>query len=39
MAPTSYFNDYVEILNEALKKTRKIGFKKYNAFKDLIDTT
>ena len=38
MAPNSYFTDYVDILSEALKKIRKIGFKKYNVFKDLIDT-
>ena len=39
MAPDSYFQDYVEILSEALKKIRKIGFKKYNLLKDLIDQT
>lgn len=37
MAPNSYFNDYVEILSEALKKIRKIGFKKYQSLKDLVD--
>lgn len=39
MAPNSYFTDYVDILSEALKKIRKIGFKKYSILKDLIETS
>jgi hypothetical protein len=38
MSQIDYFNAYIENLNDAFKKIRKIGFKKFALLKDLLDT-
>lgn len=38
MSVHDYFQAYIEIIAETLRKVRKIGFKKLPLIKDLIDT-
>jgi hypothetical protein len=38
MSASDYFQVYVEIIGEALRRVRKIGFKKFSQIKDLLDT-
>ncbi len=38
MATLDYFSQYIEIIGEGFKKSRKGGFKKFNLVKDLADT-
>lgn len=38
MSSQDYFQIYIETISEALRKVRRIGFKKMPLLKDLIDT-
>lgn len=38
MSQESYFEHYLDIIGEGIKKIRKIGFKKINLINDLINT-
>jgi hypothetical protein len=38
MSANDYFQVYVEIIGEALRRVRKIGFKKFSQIKDLLET-
>jgi hypothetical protein len=38
MSANDYFPAYIEIIAEAFRKIRKIGFKKFNLLKELLDT-
>lgn len=37
MSEDSYFERYLEIINDSIKKIRKIGFKKLPALSDFIN--
>lgn len=37
MSSQDYFQIYIEIIADAFRKVRKVGFKKYNPIKDLLD--
>jgi hypothetical protein len=38
MSANDYFQIYVEIIAEAFRRVRKIGFKKFSQIKELLDT-
>jgi threonine dehydratase len=38
MSGQDYFQIYIDTIADALKRVRKIGFKKFNLVKDLVDT-
>lgn len=38
MSQSDFFNIYIETISDAFKKIRKIGFKKFNLVKDLLDS-
>ena len=38
MSQEAYFEQYVDILGDGIKKIRKIGFKKLNLINDLLNT-
>ncbi len=38
MSGQDYFQIYIETIADAFKRARKIGFKKFNLVKDLVDT-
>lgn len=38
MSANDYFQTYIDIIADAFRKVRKIGFKKFSLIKDLLDT-
>ena len=38
MSQEAYFEQYIEVIGDGIKKIRKIGFKRINLINDLLNT-